>query len=86
MFVAGVCGRGREVKVTGGDAPGEMQAFSKLGHSTACGLGPTRLMKQTFYLLSSDHGKGAILSDRSHAFSQILRTNLGISSRALALA
>ena len=61
MFVGGVCGRGREVKVKAGDNQGRRKPSANMGHSTACGLEHARLMKQTFYLLSSDHRKGAIL-------------------------
>lgn len=68
MFVAGVCGRGREEKL------GEMQtrgdaSFQQIGTQHSLWTRTHKATEQTFYLLSSYHVKGAILSDRSHAFS-----------------
>ena len=84
MFVAGVCGRGREVKVRGEDAPGETQAFSKLGHSTACGVGPVRLIKH-FICWALTTGKVLSLVTGPMPFlkSSEQTCKLGISSRAV---
>ena len=65
---------------------GRRKPLANMGHSTACGLEHARLMKQTFYLLSSDHRKGAIL--RQTGPMPLLKSSeqtckLGISSRAV---